>query len=254
MDRDCLFPIACPATRLRNRLTNPYCTLRRFEDMTHMSTRQLLIADDDPVFLRSLQRAMERRTFDVTTASTLDDARGLVESQPFDFGIFEVRLGRQSGLDLLEHSARTHPDMRCIILTGYGDVATAVSATKLGALDYLAKPSDAETISSALLGTVKPLRNGQTFPRPEVQEFRYILAMYEKHGRNMSETARAAGMHRRTLQRILRRHGVGPSEHIPPEDRTTRPHLLRLYRLWSQLLDSPSNAPIGSVADETGAG
>ncbi|MEO0798897.1 MAG: hypothetical protein AAFY53_06805, partial [Pseudomonadota bacterium] len=76
--------------------------------------------------------------------------------------------------------------------------------------------------------------------RPEVQEFRYLLAMYEQHGRNMSETARAAGMHRRTLQRILRRHGVGPSEQVPPEERRDPAHVRRLYRLWTQLLNAPA--------------
>lgn len=213
------------------------------------TANRLLIVDDDPVFQRSLQRAMERRNFVVDTAATVEEARALIEQRDYEYATIDLRVGDGNGLDLLEFAGRTQPDMRCVILTAYGNVPTAVSATKLGACDYLAKPADASLIEASLRGTVRPLKQGQTFPRPEIQEFRYLLALYEQHGRNMSETARAAGMHRRTLQRILRRYGVGPSEQIPVEERTQPPHLRRMYRLWSELLNTSSAAPIGTGED-----
>ncbi|MEL6368865.1 MAG: response regulator [Pseudomonadota bacterium] len=211
---------------------------------------QLLVVDDDPVFIRSLQRAMERRGFVVTGATSAVEARDILDQAAFDFATIDLRIGDDNGLDLLEYAVRRYPDMRCVILTGYGNVPTAVSATKLGAFDYLAKPADAHAIEQALRGQLRPLKKGQTFPRPEVQEFRYLLAMYEQHGRNMSETARAAGMHRRTLQRILRRHGVGPSEQVPPEERRDPAHVRRLYRLWTQLLNAPAT-PLYAQSEDT---
>jgi two-component system response regulator RegA len=194
---------------------------QRFLSMSDRANTKgtLLIVDDDVVFNRTLQRAMERRGFVTFGATTIDAAKRVLNATDIDFATIDLRIGEENGLDLLEFATRSFPDIRCVILTGYGNVATAVSATKLDAFDYIAKPSDAEAIEAALLGRMRPLRKGQMFPRPEVQEFRYLLAMYEQHGRNMSETARAAGMHRRTLQRILRRHGVGPSEQIPVEER-----------------------------------
>ena len=203
------------------------------------SQRKLLLVDDDPVFLRCLQRVMERRGYLVTACQTLTEARQHLARTYFDYATIDLRLSDGSGLDLLEEIRAGSPPTRALILTGYGNVATAVTATKLGAVDYIAKPADADTIEAALHGRILELERNETFPRPEVQEFRYLLAMYERHGRNMSETARAASMHRRTLQRILRRHGIGPSEQVPPEARMERPHLRRLVRLWMALLDGP---------------
>lgn len=220
------------------------------KDHTHTAD-QLLIVDDDPVFCRTLRRAMERRGFVVETAQSLDDAKELIAEAAFSHATIDLRLGEQNGLDFLEHCARDHPATHCVILTGYGNVPTAVSATKLGAADYIAKPCDADAIEMALRGEIRPLRKGQTFPRPEVQEFRYLLSMYEQHGRNMSETARAAGMHRRTLQRILRRHGIGPADQIPPEERTDRPHLRRLYRLWRDLLNTSATPMYASPEEQS---
>ncbi len=203
----------------------------------HIST--LLLVDDDRVFLRCLQRVMERRNYIVTACDTCAEARERIATQPFDFAVLDLRLSDGSGLDLLAALNEASPRTRAVILTGYGNIATAVTATKFGAIDYIAKPANADEIEAALHGRTRTLHKGETFPRPEVQEFRYLLAMYERHGRNMSETARAASMHRRTLQRILRRHGVGPSEQVPPEERMERPHLRRLVRLWMALLDGP---------------
>ena len=199
--------------------------------------KRLLIADDDPVFARSLQRAMERRGFTVVTAGSVDRAHELLDEQVFSHATLDLRIGDESGLDLLEMVSKSYPDMRCVILTAYGNIATAVTATKFGALEYLAKPVDADLIEAALTGGPRVLATRQSFVRPEEQEFRYLHAMYEQHGRNMSETARATGMHRRTLQRILRRHGIGPAPHPSEEARNDQPNVRRLYRLWTRLLE-----------------
>lgn len=198
---------------------------------------RLLIADQDAVFRRCLQRMLERRGYVVEATSSRQRAREALQRHFFRYAIIELKLEDASGLDLLEDLARLSPRTAAIVVTGYGDVATAVTATKLGAVDYLFKPAEADEIEAALHGRRRALSRDETFPRPEVLEFRYLLAMYERHGRNMSETARAASMHRRTLQRILRRHGIGPSEQIPPDERMTTAHLRRLMRIWFALLE-----------------
>ncbi|MEM7775613.1 MAG: response regulator [Pseudomonadota bacterium] len=212
----------------------------------------LLIADGDALFLRCLRRVMERRGYIVTACTTMRAAVKSLESTHFTFAIIELRLEDGSGLDLLELLRERTPDTRVVVHTGYGNIATAVAATKLGAQQYLIKPADAHEIEVALRGGDYPLSKDRKFPRPEVLEFRYLLAMYERHGRNMSETARAASMHRRTLQRILRRHGVGPSEQVPPEARTEPRHLRRVLRVWKALLEGSDSIKPPLDCDGTG--
>lgn len=216
---------------------------------------RLLILDDDRVFQRCLQRAMERRNYVVTACDSIQAAKEALDDRFYRFAVTDLRLTDGTGIDFLEYAGMTAPQMRVIILTGYGDLATAVTATKYGAVDYLAKPATADEIESSLHGRARPLRPDETFPRPEVQEFRYLLSMYERHGRNMSETARAASMHRRTLQRILRRHGVRPSVQIPAEERLTRAHIRRLARLWTGLLEGDgygTAVPLAPMTDKLG--
>lgn len=204
----------------------------------------LLLVDSDRVFLRCLQRVMERRGYDVTACDALRHARTRVAQVEFDYALIEVRLSDGTGLDLLEELSNASVTTRAAILTAYGDIPTAVAATKLGAIDYMAKPSNVDEIDAVLHGRLSPLDANETFVRPEIQELRYLLAMYERHGRNMSETARAASMHRRTLQRILRRNGIAPSEQIPPEERIEVPHLRRMIRVWTALLETPGTSEI----------
>jgi two-component system response regulator RegA len=203
--------------------------------MTDLQSPSLLLVDDDAVFVRTLARAMDRRGYSVTAVTTFAEGQASIAASPPAYAVFDLRLDTGNGLELLAQLHAARPDARVIILTGYGNVATAVAAAKLGVAEYLAKPTDADAIDSALRTPGRPLTPQQTFKRPDDQEFDYLLTMFERHDRNMSETARAIGMHRRTLQRILRRHGVAPADKSEPVSTTRRAR--RLFRLWRRLVD-----------------
>jgi two-component system response regulator RegA len=167
--------------------------------------RSLLIVEDDKSFLQRLARAMEGRGFTVTTAETVGDGLLQVEKAAPAFAIVDLRLGcRGNGLDVISAIKKRRPEVRAIILTGYGNIASAVNATKLGAVDYLAKPVDADDVAAALLGRdnkkVRPPENPMSADRVR---WGHINRIYELCDRNVSETARRLKMHRRTLQRVL---------------------------------------------------
>ncbi len=166
--------------------------------------RTLLLVDDDLPFLTRLARAMESRGFDVSTASTVKEGRELAKSKKPGFAVVDLRLEDGNGLDVVAAVEDARPDARIIVLTGYGNIATAVAAVKLGAVDYLAKPSDADAIEAALLAKrgdrADPPENPMSADRVR---WEHIQRVYELCGRNVSETARRLNMHRRTLQRIL---------------------------------------------------
>jgi two-component system response regulator RegA len=200
----------------------------------------LLIVDDDVIFGRTLKRAMERREFVVDARPSGAETLAVIAENPPNYAIVELRLKHGNGLDLVAEMARLRPQTRTIVLTGYGTVESAVAAAKLGAVDYLAKPTDADSIEAALLGRAAKRAARRSFLRPEEQELNYLLTMYERHDRNMSETARSIGMHRRTLQRILRRHGIQPSITAGVEPVNEKRRVLRLFRLWTRLLAGQS--------------
>src|SRR5947209_8631868 len=166
--------------------------------------RTLLIVEDDKSFLQRLARAMEGRGFTVTTAESVADGLTQVEKSAPAFAVVDMRLGDGSGLDVISALKQRRPDARGIILTGYGNIATAVNAVKLGAVDYLAKPADADDVITALLTPegekAVPPENPMSADRVR---WEHIQRVYELCGRNVSETARRLNMHRRTLQRIL---------------------------------------------------
>jgi two-component system, response regulator RegA len=166
--------------------------------------RSLLIVEDDKLFLARLARAMETRGFKVTTAESVADGLLQVEQNPPAFAVVDMRLGDGNGLDVISALKRRRPDARAVILTGYGNIATAVTAVKLGALDYLAKPVDADDVVNALLAlegkSAEPPENPMSADRVR---WEHIQRIYELCNRNVSETARRLNMHRRTLQRIL---------------------------------------------------
>jgi two-component system response regulator RegA len=168
------------------------------------SERTLLIVEDDRSFLQRLAKALEQRGFTVTTAESVADGLMQVERATPAFAIVDMRLGDGNGLDVISALKRRRPDARGIILTGYGNIATAVNAVKLGAVDYLAKPVDADDVVAALLAqdnqTIEPPENPMSADRVR---WEHIQRIYELCGRNVSETARRLSMHRRTLQRIL---------------------------------------------------
>jgi two-component system response regulator RegA len=169
--------------------------------------RSLLIVEDDKSFLQRLARAMEGRGFTVTTAESLSDGLLQVEKAAPAFAVVDMRLGDGNGLDVISAMKRRRPEARAIILTGYGNIATAVHAVKLGAVDYLAKPVDADDVAAALLALdnkkIEPPENPMSANRVR---WEHIQRIFELCGRNISETARRLHMHRRTLQRRLVRH------------------------------------------------
>ena len=166
--------------------------------------RSLLIVEDDISFLQRLAKALEQRGFTVTTAESVADGLVQVEKVAPAFAVVDMRLGDGNGLDVISALKRRRPDARGIILTGYGNIATAVNAVKLGAVDYLAKPVDADDVIAALLAQdnsrIEPPENPMSADRVR---WEHIQRIYEMCGRNVSETARRLNMHRRTLQRIL---------------------------------------------------
>src|SRR5262252_10377767 len=166
--------------------------------------RSLLIVEDDKSFLQRLARAMEGRGFTVTTAESVADGLTQLKTTAPAFAVVDMRLEDGNGLDVISALKRRRPDARAIILTGYGNIATAVNAVKIGAVDYLAKPVDADDVVHALMafeGThAEPPENPMSADRVR---WEHIQRIYELCNRNVSETARRLNMHRRTLQRIL---------------------------------------------------
>jgi len=166
--------------------------------------RTLLIVDDDQPFLNRLARAMEMRGFVVDTAQRVADGIARVEASPPAYAVIDLRLADGNGLDVVAHLKAKRPNARGIILTGYANIATAVTAVKLGAFDYLAKPADADEIHAALMAVAgeraAPPENPMSADRVR---WEHIQRVYEMCDRNVSETARRLNMHRRTLQRIL---------------------------------------------------
>ena len=164
----------------------------------------LLIVDDDGPFVRRLGRAMEIRGFIVEIAESVAEGLAKAKASPPKFAVVDMRLGDGNGLDVIEAIRQRRDDTRMIVLTGYGNIATAVNAVKLGAVDYLAKPADADEVYAAL--TRKPGERAEPPENPMSADrvrWEHIQRVYEMCDRNVSETARRLNMHRRTLQRIL---------------------------------------------------
>ena len=166
--------------------------------------RSLLLLDDDEPFLRRLAKAMEKRGFEVETALSVAAGVAIATARPPAYAVCDLRLEDGNGLDVVEVIRERRPDSRVVVLTGYGAIATAVAAVKIGATDYLSKPADATDITNALLAT------GDELPPPPENpmsadrvRWDHIQRVYELCDRNVSETARRLNMHRRTLQRIL---------------------------------------------------
>ena len=166
--------------------------------------KSLLLVDDDRPFLLRLQRAMETRGFEVTIADSVAGGLAAIARHAPAFAVIDMRLGDGNGLDVISQLKATRPDSRGIILTGYGNIITAVTAIKLGAFDYLAKPADADEIVAALMATRHDSAGLPENPMSADRvRWEHIQRVYELCNRNISETARRLSMHRRTLQRIL---------------------------------------------------
>ena len=163
----------------------------------------LIVDDDDPLRLR-LARAMEKKGFQVKDAKTVENAIKMVKSSAPKFALVDLRLEDGNGLDVVQEIKKAKTDSRIVMLTGYGNLPTAVAAVKAGAIDYMAKPVDADDVESALMAKpdskAKPPENPMSADRVK---WEHIHRVFELCNRNVSETARRLKMHRRTLQRIL---------------------------------------------------
>lgn len=168
--------------------------------------KKLLIIDDDQPLRERLGRAMLKRGFAVDMAANLAQARQLLKTVQPDCIVLDLKLTDGYGLDLVDDIKVMNPQARIIILTGYGNIASAVAAIKHGAVDYLPKPADADTIERAL----KNISGANIFPTdpmsPDRVKWEHIHRIYTECDLNVSETARRLKMHRRTLQRILAKH------------------------------------------------
>ena len=172
--------------------------------ITDFSNKNLLLVDDDSPFRERLARAMEKKGFQVSQAEGVKKGIESVKQSGPGFAVVDLRLGDGNGLEVVKEIKKLGPDSRIIMLTGYGNIPTAVAAVKDGAIDYLAKPADADDVEKALLADpnkkASPPENPMSADRVK---WEHIHRVFELCNRNVSETARRLKMHRRTLQRIL---------------------------------------------------
>ena len=179
-------------------LQTPQLKISDFKD------KSLLILDDDDPLRGRLSRAMEKKGFMVKEAKTVAEGLEFVQKNPPNFAVVDLRLEDGNGLDVIKELSKNKSDSRIVMLTGYGNLPTAVAAVKAGAIDYIAKPVDADDIEAALLASsgskAKPPENPMSADRVK---WEHIHRVFELCNRNVSETARRLKMHRRTLQRIL---------------------------------------------------
>jgi len=178
--------------------------------MSTNNKQTLLLVDDDLTFCRVLAKALEKRGFDVFTATEIASGLELADDHQPDFAVIDLRIGNESGLELVEKLHAKNPSLRMLMLTGYASIATAVEAIKLGATHYLTKPASVDDILHALQReqgdtAVTPAENPVSVKRLEWEHLQKVLM---EHDGNISATARALNMHRRTLQRKLDKHPV----------------------------------------------
>ena len=182
----------------KTNLQTPQLNLSDFQD------KSLLILDDDDPLRGRLSRAMEKKGFVVKEAKSVAEGLEIVKKSPPNFAVVDLRLEDGNGLDVIKELSKHKSDSRIVMLTGYGNLPTAVAAVKAGAIDYIAKPVDADDVESALLAApeskAKPPENPMSADRVK---WEHIHRVFELCNRNVSETARRLKMHRRTLQRIL---------------------------------------------------
>ena len=179
-------------------MNNNLQKLSNFED------KSLLIVDDDNPFRDRLSRAMEKKGFSVSQAEGVKKAIELIKTKKPAFAVVDLRLGDGNGLEVVKELQVSNSNCKIIMLTGYGNIPTAVAAIKQGAIDYLAKPADADDVEKALLAD--PNKKAQPPENPMSADrikWEHIHRVFELCNRNVSETARRLKMHRRTLQRIL---------------------------------------------------
>lgn len=171
---------------------------------------RLLIVDDDEMFCHVMQRALTRRGFDVSVANDAEEALAQARRSPPQLATLDLKLEHTSGLKLLPDLLAIAPQCRVVVLTGYSSIATAVEAIKLGAVNYLCKPVDADEILAAFDRDAGDPDTDIADNPPSINRvtWEHIQKVLQEHDGNISATARALGMHRRTLQRKLQKRPV----------------------------------------------
>ena len=174
------------------------------QKISDFEDKSLLIVDDDNPFRERLARAMEKKGFSVSQAEGVKKGIDSIKIKKPAFAVVDLRLGDGNGLEIVKELQVSNMNCKIIMLTGYGNIPTAVAAIKQGAIDYLAKPADADDVEKALLADpstkAQPPENPMSADRIK---WEHIHRVFELCNRNVSETARRLKMHRRTLQRIL---------------------------------------------------
>ena len=166
--------------------------------------KSLLIVDDDNPLRDRLSRAMAKKGFQVTQAESVDKGINIAKNSPPAFALVDLRLRDGSGLEIVKEIRKLKKDSKIVMLTGYGNIPTAVAAVKAGAIDYIRKPADADDVENALLALPESKANPPENPMSADRvKWEHIHRVFELCNRNVSETARRLKMHRRTLQRIL---------------------------------------------------
>ena len=174
---------------------------------TKTAGRSLLIVDDVAPLRIRLARALEQRGFTVVSAASVAEGLEVLGTAPPAYAVVDLRLEDGNGLEVVEALRAARDDVRIVMLTGYGNIAPAVVAIKAGAVDFLAKPVDADQLTAALIETERPLPPPPEDPMSADRvRWEHIQRVFEQCNRNVSETARRLKMHRRTLQRILNKH------------------------------------------------
>ncbi len=178
------------------------------EQVEDIKDKSLFIIEDDKSFRERLTTSFTRKDFIVTAAGSKKEALEILSKHSFHYAIVDLRLGDGSGLDVIKVIKEQNPDCRTVMLTSYGNIATAVSSVKLGADDYVPKPANIDDIEKSLMSN-----SSNTLPPPPENpmsadriRWEHIQRVFTQCNRNVSETARRLKMHRRTLQRILNKH------------------------------------------------
>lgn len=178
--------------------------------MTQSNENRLLLVDDDEVFLRVLGRTMTKRGYEVACCANLKDAVEQARNTLPASAVVDLKLENESGLDLIPLLKEINPNMRIVVLTGYSSIATAVTAVKRGATDYLSKPVTAGDVIKALSDEKQEEISTEDMTPMSVErlEWEHIQKVLQENDGNISATARSLGMYRRTLQRKLAKKPV----------------------------------------------
>lgn len=178
----------------------------------------ILIVEDDKIFGQRLGKAFIDRGFDVRVCETIDEAMTIVAKVHLDVVVTDLRLGQLSGLTVVEEVKRISTDTKTLVLSGYGNVSSAVTAIKLGATNVLSKPADADEILEVLGLTARAISSpAYALKDPDLVRWEHIVSVFEGTGKNVSKSARLLNMHRRTLQRMLTRRAP-ESQRLPQKE------------------------------------